>query len=48
MHYNNGVIRYSVIAPENVGSFARAGLDAGLTIFMIQYVLFREDKIEEL
>jgi hypothetical protein len=48
MHYNNGVVRSSVIAYENVGSFARAVLDAGLTIFMIQYVLFREYEIEEL
>jgi len=42
------VIRNSVIAHENVGSSARKSFDAGLTIFMIQYMLFREDKIEEL
>lgn len=42
------MIRYSVIALENVGPSARTGLGADLTIFMIQYVLLREDKIEEL
>jgi hypothetical protein len=43
------VIRNSVIAHENVGSSARNSFDADLTIFMmIQYVLFREDEIEEL
>jgi hypothetical protein len=47
MHYNNGVIRNSVIAYENVGSSARSSFDANLTIFMIQYVLFRKYEIEE-
>lgn len=48
MHYNNGVIRKSAKAHENVGPFSRNSTDAGLTIYVIQYVLFWEFGIEEL